>query len=172
MWAEVLSILERSNNIGPSLALCCPRHTDTPIEVSVPDDFARLAPEGGCAKRCSSRLLCGHSCPNMCHSTSLHNAVRCLERCPRTKKGCEHECPRPCGDLCEPKCQVVLFNIPLPCGHIARQLRCHEAQMLEEVRCQVQIEQVMKHCKHKIRVRCYELPWMLITPVQQLAEQR
>ncbi|RDL33045.1 Uncharacterized protein BP5553_08484 [Venustampulla echinocandica] len=57
MWAQVLSILERSNKIGPSLALCCPRHEETPIEVSVPDDFARLAPEGGCAKRCSSRLL-------------------------------------------------------------------------------------------------------------------
>ena len=158
MWAEVLSILERSNNIGPNLALCCPRHKETPIEVSVPDDFARLAPEGGCAKKCSSRLLCGHSCPNMCHSTSLHNAVRCLERCPRTKKGCEHECPRPCGDPCEPKCQVVLFDIALPCGHIARQLRCHEAQMPEEVRCQVQMEQVMEHCKHKIQVRCHELP--------------
>jgi len=158
MWAEVLSILERSNNIGPRLALCCPRHKETPIEVSVPDDFARLAPEGGCAKRCSSRLLCGHSCPNMCHSTSLHNAVRCLERYPRTKKGCEHECPRPCGDKCEPKCQVVLFDIPLPCGHIARQLRCHEAQRPEDVRCQVQMEQVMEHCKHKIRVRCHELP--------------
>ena len=158
MWAKVLSILEHSKNIGPSLALCCPRHKETPIDVSVPDDFARLAPEGGCAKRCSSRLLCGHSCPNMCHSISLHNAVRCLERCLRTKKGCEHDCPRPCGDLCEPKCQVKLFDITLPCGHIARQLRCHEAQTLEEVRCQVQMEQVMKHCKHKIRVRCHELP--------------
>ena len=157
MWAEVLSILEHSKKIGPSLALCCPRHKETPIDVSVPDDFARLAPEGGCAKRCSSRLLCGHSCPNMCHSISLHNAVRCLERCPRTKKGCEHDCPRPCGDLCEPKCQVKLFDISLPCGHIARQLRCHEAQTLEKVRCQVQMEQVMKHCKHKIRVRCHEL---------------
>jgi hypothetical protein len=94
IWAKVLSILERSNNIGLRLALCCPRHKETPIEVLVPDDFARLAPKGGCAKRCSSRLLCRHSCPNMCHSTSLHNAVRCLERCPRTKKGCEHECPR------------------------------------------------------------------------------
>ena len=94
----------------------------------------------------------------MYYSTFLYNAVRCIERCPRTKKGCEHECPRPCGDLCEPKCQVVLFDIPLPCGHIARQLRCHEAQMPEEVRCQVQVEQVVKHCKHKIRVRCHELP--------------
>lgn len=158
MWAEVLSILERSNKIGPSLALCCPRHKRTPIEVSVPDDFARLAPEGGCAKRCSSRLLCGHSCPNMCHSTSLHNAVRCLERCPRTKEGCEHECPRPCGDVCEPKCQVVLSDIPLPCGHIATQLKCHEAQRPEQVRCQVHMEQVRKYCEHEIRVRCHELP--------------
>ncbi|KAF7893598.1 uncharacterized protein EAF02_001136 [Botrytis sinoallii] len=158
MWAKVLSILERSNNIGPKLALCCPRHIETSIEVSVPDDFARLAPEGGCAKRCSSRLLCGHSCPNMCHSKSLHTAVRCLERCPRTKEGCEHECPRPCGDLCEPKCQVILFDISLPCGHVAKQLRCHEAQTPAEVRCQFQMEQVMEHCKHKIRVRCHELP--------------
>lgn len=158
MWAGVLSILERSNNIGPTLALCCPRHRETPIEVSVPDDFARLAPEGGCAKRCSSRLPCGHSCPNMCHSTSLHNAVRCLERCPRTKDGCEHECPRPCGDVCESKCQVALFNITLPCGHIAKQLKCHEAQKPEEARCQIRIEQLMVHCKHKIWVRCHELP--------------
>ncbi|CAO2654557.1 Nn.00g112900.m01.CDS01, partial [Neocucurbitaria sp. VM-36] len=58
MWAEVLSILERSNNIGPSLALCCPRHKDTPIEVSVPDDFARFAPEGG-----SAELLATATCP-------------------------------------------------------------------------------------------------------------
>lgn len=158
MWAKVLSILDRSNNVGPSLALCCPRHKETSIEVSVPDDFARLAPEGGCAKRCSSRLLCGHSCPNMCHSTPLHNAVRCLERCQRTKEGCEHACPRPCGDLCESECQVALFHIPLPCGHIAKQMKCHQAQMLEKFRCQVQIEQVMEHCQHKIRVHCHELP--------------
>ncbi|KAL5354313.1 hypothetical protein ACLOAV_000401 [Pseudogymnoascus australis] len=158
MWAKVLSILEHSNNIGPSLALCCPRHKETPIEVSVPDDFARLAPEGGCAKRCSSRLLCGHSCPNMCHSTSLHNAVYCLERCPKTKKGCEHECPKVCGDRCDAKCQVIVYNIPLPCGHIASQLKCHEAQAPKKVYCQVQMEQVMEHCKHRIQVRCHELP--------------
>ena len=158
MWAQVLSILKQSNNIGPSLALCCPRHRETPIEVPAADDFARLAPEGGCAKRCSSRLTCGHSCPNMCHSTPLHNAVRCLERCSRTKKGCEHECPRPCGDQCEPKCQVVLFDILLPCGHIARQLKCHEVQAIEDVRCQEQMETVMEHCNHTIRVRCHELP--------------
>ena len=158
MWSEVISILCRSNNIGTSLALCCPRHTETPIDVSIPDDFARLAPEGGCGMRCSSRLPCGHACPNMCHSTSLHNAVRCLERCQRLKTGCEHACPKPCGDRCGANCQVMLSDISLPCGHIARQLRCHEAQSPEKVLCQVQIEHIMRDCGHQIKVRCCELP--------------
>ncbi|PQE06276.1 NFX1-type zinc finger-containing 1 protein [Rutstroemia sp. NJR-2017a BBW] len=158
MWAEVLSILEQTNKIGPKLALCCPRHKETPIEVSVPDDFVRLAPEGGCAKRCSSRLLCGHSCYIMCHSTYLHNAVRCLERCPRAKNGCEHACPKPCGNPCDPKCQVIAFDTPLPCGHIARKLKCYEAQEPGEVRCNVLVEKTMNHCKHTIKVRYYELP--------------
>lgn len=158
MWAEVLSILELSNSIGSSLALCCPRHQETIIKVSLPDDFTRLAPEGGCAMRCSSRLRCGHSCPNKCHSASLHEVVRCLQRCPRTKEGCEHECPRLCGDLCEPQCQVLLSNIALPCGHISKRLRCYEAQNLDKVRCQAQVEQVMKYCNHKIQVPCHKLP--------------
>lgn len=158
MWSEVISMLEGSNNIGPSLALCCPRHMDTSIEVSIPDDFVRLAPEGGCTLRCSLRLICGHACPNMCHSTALHNAVHCLERCQRVKKGCEHACPRSCGDRCEAKCQVVLFDITLPCGHIAKKLRCHEAQALGEVSCQVKLEQIMPHCGHRIIVKCYQLP--------------
>ncbi len=158
MWAKVLSILERSNNIGPNLALYYPRYRETPIKVLVPDDFARLAPKGSYTKRYSLRLLYRHSCPNICHSISLHNAVYCLKRCPRTKKGCEHECPRPCRDLYEPKCQVVLFNIPLLYRHIARQLRYHKAQILEEICYQVQIEQVIEHYKHKIRVHYHKLP--------------
>lgn len=158
MWAEVLSILERSGNLGTSLALCCPRHKETTIEVSVPDDFARFAPEGGCTRRCSSRLLCGHACPNMCHSQSLHHAVRCLERCPRTKKGCEHECPRPCGDRCEVNCQVMVDSMSLPCGHIATEPRCHEAQNPEAIRCEVQLNVTMEHCKHQIQVHCHEMP--------------
>ncbi|KAH8811111.1 hypothetical protein F5884DRAFT_876247 [Xylogone sp. PMI_703] len=158
MWDKVISILEKSNNIGPSLALCCPRHKDTPIQVSTPDDFARLAPEGGCALKCAWRLQCGHSCPNKCHSTSLHHAVRCLERCPRTKKGCEHACPKYCGDPCDKECQVVMHNIRLRCGHIAKTLKCHETQHLEGVQCQVRIEQIVPRCKHKAMVRCHELP--------------
>ncbi|KAI9880244.1 MAG: hypothetical protein M1830_004588 [Pleopsidium flavum] len=49
MWAKVISILKKANNFGPKLALCCPRHPSTSIQVSTPDDFSRLAPEGGCS---------------------------------------------------------------------------------------------------------------------------
>jgi hypothetical protein len=158
MWAQVLHILKGSHRIGPSLALCCPRHKDTLIDVSIPDHFIQFAPEGGCSLKCSSRLLCGHSCPNMCHSASLHQAVRCLERCPRTKPGCKHECPRACGDQCDAECQVTLFDISSPRGHNARKLRCHEAQNPDKVRCRALVDQIIEHCDHEIQVRCHETP--------------
>jgi hypothetical protein len=164
MWAQVLSIMERSSNIGPSLALCCPRHKDAPINVSTPDDFSIYAPEGGCIKKCISRLSCGHSCINKCHSTALHNAVRCLEDCPRTKKGCEHACPKRCGDKCDTQCQVQMFNIRLPCGHVAAKLKCWEAQAPDKVRCQAKVDQVMQGCNHEIKVRCHELPLSILHP--------
>ncbi|KAL9039496.1 MAG: hypothetical protein Q9180_002492, partial [Flavoplaca navasiana] len=80
MWAEIVRILDSQGNIGDRLMLCCPRHPDELIEVTTPDDFAVFSPEGGCNKRCSSRLQCGHACPNKCHSETLHEAVHCLER--------------------------------------------------------------------------------------------
>ncbi|KAL9594881.1 MAG: hypothetical protein Q9179_005205 [Wetmoreana sp. 5 TL-2023] len=114
MWDKVITILENDGNIGNTLALCCPRHKETPIEVSEPDDFSILSPEGGCNRKCISRLGCGHACINKCHSEPLHNAVRCLERCQRVKKGCDHACPKFCGDPCDSKCQIQMPNIALP----------------------------------------------------------
>lgn len=81
MWDKVITILENDGNVGNTLALCCPRHKETPIEVSEPDDFSILSPEGGCNTKRISRLRCGHACINKCRSKPLHNAVRCLERC-------------------------------------------------------------------------------------------
>lgn len=164
MWNEVISILERDNNIGQSLALRCPRHKDTPIEVSTPDDFVRFAPEGGCAEKCIERLPCGHSCVNRCHSIPLHNVVRCLERCPRPKKGCEHECLKVCGDPCDERCQAPVFNFDLPCGHTADKLKCYEAQAPEEYSCHALVPAVVKRCKHKISLQCHQLPLSIDHP--------
>ncbi|KAJ5382686.1 hypothetical protein N7517_000597 [Penicillium concentricum] len=53
MWAQVVKILKQDQNIGKSLELQCPRHPDTPIVVSMPEDFPKFSPEGGCNQRCS-----------------------------------------------------------------------------------------------------------------------
>ncbi|KAJ6113799.1 hypothetical protein N7523_007116 [Penicillium sp. IBT 18751x] len=45
MWADVHSKLARINAVGTELALCCPRHSDTPIFCSEPRDFERKSPE-------------------------------------------------------------------------------------------------------------------------------
>ena len=158
MWDKVITILEKDGNIGQSLELCCPRHRETPIEVSKPDDFSIFSPEGGCNRKCISRLSCGHACINKCHSEPLHNSVRCLERCQRIKKGCDHACPKVCGDLCDPKCQIQVPNIALTCGHVQALLPCHQAQAPEEVLCPVSVETVLPGCRHTVKVRCHELP--------------
>ena len=158
MWADVIGILEMNGNIGTKLALCCPRHVDTPIEVQSPDDFAMLSPEGGCARKCVSRLLCGHACINQCHSKALHEAVRCLERCQRLKPGCTHPCPHPCGDPCDPKCMHLVPNVQLPCGHICKKLECHKEQAPDTVSCQTKIERKVPFCNHDVMIPCCNLP--------------
>lgn len=158
MWDKVITILEKEGNVGQTLALCCPRHKETPIEVSKPDDFSVYSPEGGCNLKCILRLDCGHACINKCHSEPLHNAVRCLERCQRIKKGCDHACPKKCGDPCDPKCQIQVPNIKLPCGHVQAWLPCHLAQAPETVSCDFLMETSMPGCKHSVKVRCFELP--------------
>ena len=90
MWAKVIAMLAADGNLGPELELQCPRHMETPIVVSQPDDFLRFSPEGGCDLPCADRLACGHKCLSRCHAEILHKAVRCLEECPRPFKGCDH----------------------------------------------------------------------------------
>lgn len=158
MWDKVVTILEKNGNVGQHLELCCPRHKETPIEVSKPDDFSIFSPEGGCNIKCNSQLSCGHACINKCHSETLHNAVRCLRRCQRIKKGCDHDCLKPCGDPCDSKCQTPVRDIALPCGHVQKLLACHLAQAPETVKCHVSVTTVLPGCKHTAKVRCCELP--------------
>ncbi|KAJ6004573.1 hypothetical protein N7522_006218, partial [Penicillium canescens] len=58
MWADVHSQLFRANAVGTELALCCPRHPDTPILCSEPHDFERKSPEGQVPFGGHARRLC------------------------------------------------------------------------------------------------------------------
>jgi len=72
MWASIIRMLEEKGNIGRTLELQCPRHPDISIPISTTRDFAWLAPNGGCLKRCKDLLACGHVCPMRCHSDQQH----------------------------------------------------------------------------------------------------
>lgn len=156
MWADVLGLLKADNNFGSQLHLKCPRHPDTPILVSKPDDFVVLSPEGGCNLKCDRRLPCGHACINKCHSTALHNAVLCLEDCPRSLKGCDHGCPNRCGDPCTSKCQVIVeCDVTLDCGHHRSRLPCWQSQNPSLVVCQNTVKRTVPGCEHEVVVPCY-----------------
>ncbi|KAI9752215.1 MAG: hypothetical protein M4579_005718 [Chaenotheca gracillima] len=47
MWRQIFAMLQGTESVGRTFGLCCPRHTETEIQVSQPDDFARFSPEGG-----------------------------------------------------------------------------------------------------------------------------
>ncbi|RAK84441.1 NF-X1 finger and helicase domain protein [Aspergillus costaricaensis CBS 115574] len=145
MWRQVVGILKDKDNFGAQLKLQCPRHPESPIAVSEPDHFVQFSPEGGCNQRCANRLRCGHACKQKCHSTLLHDAVYCQEPCPRPLKGCDHACPKHCGDKCPQQCQVIVFdaNRKLRCGHAAVELPCWQAQDPTQVKCPVP---VVKQC--------------------------
>ncbi|PYI09577.1 P-loop containing nucleoside triphosphate hydrolase protein [Aspergillus sclerotiicarbonarius CBS 121057] len=157
MWRQVVDILQSNGNFGTHLDLQCPRHPESPIAVSEPDHFMQYSPEGGCNQRCVNRLQCGHACKQKCHSTLLHDAVYCQEPCPRPLKGCDHGCPKLCGDKCPKKCQVnvVDANRRLECGHAAKELPCWQAQNLSLVLCPVRVEKKVRGCNHTAQVACH-----------------
>ena len=155
MWNDVIEILKREDNFGDTFALCCPRHPDRELHVKSPDEFATVAPQGGCDLRCVDRLGCGHACPSMCHSEALHQSVRCLELCTRKVGGCEvHPCPRVCGDPCPARCETILSDVQLPCGH-KQDLPCWEAEDIDKAQCHQLVEHTPVDCGHTINIPCH-----------------
>ena len=156
MWHHVINLLQRGQNVGPKLPLCCPRHPETAIEVAGPDDFSRLAPEGGCALPCRLRLGCGHACTFKCHSQSRHEAVVCQEACPRRRDTCDHACPRKCGERCDMHCNGWVQDVRLLCGHTATKLRCYQTQNLSKVECKEPVRKEVEGCGHLALVKCHQ----------------
>jgi hypothetical protein len=154
MWSSVIRLLEKSGNIGPKLELQCSRHPDNKICVSSPDDFAIHAPEGGCAEKCGLRLSCGHSCAVKCHSTTLHEAVRCMELCTKVRE-CGHPCPKKCNTPCG-ECYEKIPNVMLPCRHVAKEVECRNMGNLAGVKCEHPVKREMPRCGHIRTIPCHE----------------
>ncbi|KIW22051.1 uncharacterized protein PV07_12556 [Cladophialophora immunda] len=155
MWAKVIDLLRASDSVDTSLGLCCPRHPDTPIQVSEPEDFPRLSPEGGCRLACPWRLgNCGHMCQARCHSESMHSVFSCPQPCQRRHEPCQHACQKQtCGEDCG-KCQVRLQDVQLPCGHLKDDVLCHLAQNTATIYCKSLVPKKAPGCDHTLEVAC------------------
>ncbi|KAK6441860.1 hypothetical protein LTR95_001915, partial [Oleoguttula sp. CCFEE 5521] len=66
IWRDVIHMLDEEGNVGPAFELCCPRHPDTVLTVTMPDDFVIVSPEAGC------NAICGKELP-------LHEPLSALE---------------------------------------------------------------------------------------------
>lgn len=154
MWRKVINMLRASACVGKSLALSCPRHPRTPIEVQEPDDFQKYSPEGGCILACTDRLDCGHRCGARCHSEAMHAVFQCEQPCQRQHQPCGHSCQKPtCGEPCG-KCMISLDNVLLPCGHLKHSVHCHRTQNVAGIVCDVKVSKVVPGCRHEVVVKC------------------
>jgi len=157
MWGQVVGMLEEKGSVGSAFELCCPRHPDTEIQVSQPDDFTRLSPEGGCELACDRRLSgCGHRCQARCHSDSMHQVFSCPQPCQRLHSPCSHGCQKAtCGEDCG-LCMIKLNNVLLPCGHLKDNVPCHQLQGPSRIRCNATVAKKVPECGHIIETQCWQ----------------
>ncbi|KAF2120795.1 hypothetical protein BDV96DRAFT_275996 [Lophiotrema nucula] len=158
MWKKVIDMLRATDSVGTSLGLCCSRHPGTEIEVSKPDDFVRLSPEGGCNEHCTERLDCGHQCLARCHSKAMHEVFSCPQPCQYRHESCGHPCQKKtCGED-HGICQVKLDGIELPCGHTQDNVPCYLTRDLDTIRCSVIVQKDIPRCGHTLPVPCWTDP--------------
>ena len=113
--------------------------------------FETYFPEGGCTKRCESRLDCGHRCPLKCHIDDRHDDLKCQRECERRCPDNDHKfCYKKCWEECEP-CPVPLCRTLPSCGH-NQKMTC--GTKLDEFRCTASCDDILK-CGHKCPLRCH-----------------
>ncbi|KAL1748207.1 hypothetical protein HDZ31DRAFT_30258 [Schizophyllum fasciatum] len=157
-WATILDEMEARGQLGHALPTVCPRHPNVTRDIDGPNQLPLEAPEGGCLVRCDHQLKCGHTCPSVCHpDLELHARMRCRMPCPRIKCPRQHPCPLECGQPCG-DCAFPIYKVRLPCGHVAKQVQCHEMQDLASVKCNVIVTKQLSRCEHSRTVKCHEDP--------------
>lgn len=189
-WPEIIHHLEKEQCIGMGLPLYCQVHQDDKVAIRYPSEF-RQRPEGGCTRKCGTRLACGHACGRICHPKDReHKTTICSKVCGKVFP-CGHNCKRKCYECqkkqrclpCSERVQKVLphcghsvklacsadsalVSCPLPCGKV---LPCgHQCQNTCSVPCNVRCMEKIKKllpCGHTVSVSCSESPVLAICPV-------
>ena len=117
VWPEIIGQLP-AGCIGQAIPLYCQVHPEDKTDAKTPQDFQKC-PEGGCQKKCETRLPCGHVCTLMCHPYDReHLKFKCMQKCGKLLQ-CGHECRRKCyqcSTSCKP-CSVKVEKTLPGCGH-------------------------------------------------------
>ncbi|XP_060580703.1 NFX1-type zinc finger-containing protein 1-like [Ruditapes philippinarum] len=152
LWERITVDMKNKNHFGEGLVLYCQNHpNDDPIVAIKAEDFQK-APEGGCFKKCDTRLKCGHKCVLYCHVIDKeHNEIKCKKPCTKILCDLGHKCPDKCFIECSP-CQVLVTKIIPECGH-TQLVPC--ATKPEDYCCQETCSKFLE-CSHMCKEKCGE----------------
>lgn len=115
LWENIVASVQDKKLIGNALPLQCQLHNEETV-VSSSDDFGRV-PDGGCRRRCGTRLTCGHICPRKCHPSDLdHSMNPCEKPCTKQCAAGLHQCLAKCYQRCPP-CDIYVSKMLPWCGH-------------------------------------------------------
>ncbi|KAI9445910.1 hypothetical protein H4582DRAFT_515802 [Lactarius indigo] len=90
----------------------------------------------------------------MCHpDLDSHRRMKCNQPCVRVTCPRAHPCPKLCSDDCG-DCMFPMYDVELPCGHIAKSVPCHELGNLGTIECVAQVSKRLPGCEHSITTAC------------------
>ncbi|XP_046589526.1 NFX1-type zinc finger-containing protein 1 isoform X1 [Neodiprion lecontei] len=151
IWPKIKNVLENDNAIGDCLELQCQIHPDELLSVQSSMDFQK-SPEGGCLRKCDTKLSCGHTCLSVCHVLDRKHVAehKCHQPC---RKACPkgHPCPFTCSQTC--KDCLVFEDRELKCGHTVP-VPCwvDSGSFL----CPVMVNGTLPDCNHTVVKPCHK----------------
>ena len=153
-WPQIIKVLEDRKCIHHSLPLFCRVHPDSKVWAKVPEDFLK-SPEGGCDRKCGTRLACGHACPKMCHPKDMnHENYKCLKPCTQVFP-CNHKCKNVCWKCKNgcPPCKENVEKVISKCGHTGFMYCSADPN---KFKCVKTCTKPLKICGHPCSNKCYE----------------
>ncbi|KAG0357837.1 hypothetical protein BGZ54_000164, partial [Gamsiella multidivaricata] len=147
MWQNVLQELRQFDRVRSGFPIVCKNHPEITNIVDEPEAFKIVAPNAGCT------AACGRGHPD----DKDHVLVKCFEPCPQLQPGCDHVCPKVCGEKCG-NCMEFVSPILLACGHIFDRPRCWQAKNPSKILCKVQMARKLSTCEHEHILSCHMDP--------------
>ncbi|KAI8351963.1 hypothetical protein B0O80DRAFT_455126 [Mortierella sp. GBAus27b] len=158
LWPTIIDELREFGRVGEGFPIVCKNHPYTTNVIDNPDMFRIVSPNGGCLAMCGCSMPCGHICPLHCHPDDRgHQLVKCIEPCMRLQPGCNHACPKMCGEKCG-DCMEYVSAIVLPCGHVYERPRCYQRKDPSTIVCKVKTTRALPTCEHEHVMDCSRDP--------------